>query len=100
MAESDYWNIYAVQQYTQIVLMNEFYSSGMLARHVSDLIGPSSGAFCTSCISRLWFVVIRVLLDTSSRYEVTARLRIRLVQNAPDNGPMRAETCRANIRDE
>ena len=34
---------------------------------VSDLIGPSSGAFCTSCIRRLWYVVIRVLLDTSSR---------------------------------
>ena len=40
-----------------------------LARHVSDLIGPSSGAFCTSCIRRLWYVVIRVLLDTSSRYK-------------------------------
>ena len=39
----------------------------MLARHVSELIGPSSGAFCTSCIRRLWYVVIRVLLDTSSR---------------------------------
>ena len=36
----------------------------MLALHVSDLIGPSSGAFCTSCICRLWYVVIRVLLDT------------------------------------
>ena len=42
----------------------------MLARHVSDLIGPSSGAFFTSCIHRLWYVVIRVLLDTSSRYKV------------------------------
>ena len=38
----------------------------MLARHVSDLIGPSTAAFCTSCIRRLWYVVIRVLLDTSS----------------------------------
>ena len=28
------------------------YSSLMLARHVSDLTGPSSGAFCTSCIRR------------------------------------------------
>ena len=44
----------------------------MLARHVSELIGPSSGAFCTSCIRRLWYVIIRVLLDTSSRYFVTA----------------------------
>ena len=52
--------------------MGEFYSALMLARHVSDLIGPSSGAFCTSCINRLWYVVIRVLLDTSSRYKETA----------------------------
>ena len=29
----------------------------MLARHVSDLTGPSSGAFCTSCIRRfgMWY---------------------------------------------
>ena len=59
--------------------MSEFYSALMLARHVSDLIGPSSGAFCTSCIRRLWYVVIQ------------------LVQNAPADGPMRSETCRANI---
>ena len=33
----------------------------------SDLIGPSSGAFCRSCICRLWYVVLLcVLLDTSS----------------------------------
>ena len=38
-------NIYAVQQDTQSFLMTEFYSSHMLARHVSDLTGPSSGAF-------------------------------------------------------
>ena len=42
----------------------------MLALLVSDLIGPSSGAFCASCIRRLWYVVIRVLLGTSSRYKV------------------------------
>ena len=54
-----------------VVLMSEFYSALMLARHVSDLTGPSSGAFCTSCIRRLWYVVLLcVLLDTSSRYEV------------------------------
>ena len=28
------------------------YSALMLALHVSDLTGPSSGAFCTSCICR------------------------------------------------
>ena len=54
-----------------VVLMSEFYSALMLARHVSDLTGPSSGAFCTSCIRRLWYVVLLcLLLDTSSRYEV------------------------------
>ena len=53
--------------------MSEVYSALMLALHVSDLTGPSSGAFCTSCIRRLWYVVIHVLLDTSSRYEVVGR---------------------------
>ena len=48
----------------------------MLARHVSDLIGPSSGAFCRSCIHRLWYVVIRVLLDTSSRYEAVEQYQV------------------------
>ena len=45
-------NIYAVLQDTQNVLKSEFYSALTLARHVSDLTGPSSGAFCTSCICR------------------------------------------------
>ena len=33
------------------------YSSRMLARHVSDVIGPSSGAFFTSCMCRfgMWW---------------------------------------------
>ena len=61
-------NIYAVQQDTQCVLMSKFYSAPVLARHVSDLIGPSSGAFCTSCIRRLcngWTCrVVRVLPHT------------------------------------
>ena len=55
-----------------VVLMSKFYSALMLARHASDLTGPSSGAFCTSCIRRFWYVVIRVLLDTSNPYFVTA----------------------------
>ena len=45
----------------------------MLARRVSGLTGPSSGAFY-ELYSQIWYVVIRVLLDTSSRYEVTAGL--------------------------
>ena len=47
--------------------MSKFYSALMLARHVSDLIGPSSGAF------------------------------LQLVKNAPEDGPMRSETCPANM---
>ena len=78
--------------------MSEFYSGLMLARHVSDLTGPSSGAFY-KLYSQIWYVVIRVLLDTSSRTRITTyqSLRIQLVQNAPDDGPVRSETCRANI---
>ena len=67
-------NIYALQQDTQSVLMSKFIQQ--LALHVSDLIGPSSGAFCTNCIGRLWYVVIRVLLDTSSRYKVVTAGRV------------------------
>ena len=55
-----------------VVLMSKFYSALMLALHVSDLIGPSSGAFCTSCICRLWYVVLLcVLLDVSSSTRIT-----------------------------
>ena len=53
------------------VFFNEWvYSSRMLARHVSDLTGPSSGAFYKLYL-QIWYVVLLcVLLDTSSRYEV------------------------------
>ena len=57
-----------------VVLMSKFIQHFLLARHVSDLTGPSSGAFCTSCIRRLWYVVIRVLLDTSSRYKLYSQI--------------------------
>ena len=53
--------------------MSKFCSAPKSARHVSDLISPSSGAFCTRCMCRVWYVVIRVLLDTSSRYKVVGR---------------------------
>ena len=65
-------NIYAVQQDTQSVLHEWVYSSRMLARHVLDLTGPSSGAFYKLYL-QIWYVVIRVLLDTSSRYEVICK---------------------------
>ena len=45
----------------------------MLARHVSDLTGPSSGAFYKLYL-QIWYVVICVLLDTSSRYKVVGRV--------------------------
>ena len=62
-------NIYAVQQDTQSFLMIEFYSSHTLARHVSNLTGPSSGAFCKLYL-QIWYVVLLcVLFDTSSRYD-------------------------------
>ena len=36
----------------------------MLARHVSDLIGPSSGAFFYKLYVQTWYVAILVLLDS------------------------------------
>ena len=51
----------------KVFLMIEFYSSHMLAQHVSDLTGPSSGAFFYKLYVQICYVVIRVLLDTSSR---------------------------------
>ena len=52
-----FFNIYAVQKDTQSVSISEFYSALMLARHVSDLTGPTSGAFCTSSMCRfgMWY---------------------------------------------
>ena len=64
--------IYAVQQNTQSFFNEWVYSSRVLARHVSDLTGPSSGSFYMLCV-QIWYVVLLcVLLDTSSRYFVTA----------------------------
>jgi hypothetical protein len=59
-------NIYAVQQDTQSFFMIEFYSSLMLARHVSDLTGPSSGEFVCKPYVQIWYVVIRILPHTKS----------------------------------
>ena len=61
--------IYMQSNKIHTVFFNEWvYSSRMLARHVLDLTGPSSGAFYKLYLQIL-YVVIRVLLDTSSRYE-------------------------------
>ena len=94
--------------------MSEIYSELMLARHVSDLTGPSSGAFCTSCIGSfgMWYYCSYYSTRPATTNFVTAgrveqyayyhipKLRIQLVQNAPDDGPVRSETCRANISSE
>ena len=56
--------IYAGQQVTQSVSISELYSSRMLARHVSDLTGPSSGAFYKPYL-QIWYVVIRSLIKNT-----------------------------------
>ena len=81
LTKSKIYNTYAVQQDTQsFFFMIEFYLSHMLARHVLDFTGPSSGAFVYKLYVQVWYAVIRVLLHTKSA--LTAR------------------TCRANICDE
>ena len=52
----------------------------MLARHVSDLTGPSSGAFFTSCICRfgMWYYCAYY----STRPAVTCRANIRAEYNS------------------
>ena len=69
-------NIYAVQQDTKVFLMSEFCSARMLPRHVSDFTEVTAG---------------RV------EYYHIPNLQIQLVQNAADAGPVRSETCRANL---
>ena len=49
--------------------------------------------FVQAVFADLVCAVIRVLLDIPN-------LQIQLVQNAPDDGPVRSETCRTNICDE
>ena len=61
--------------------MGEFDSTLKIARHVSDLTGPSSGVF-HKLYSQIWYVVIRVLLDMSSRYEVTLVLENMLTKSS------------------
>ena len=36
-------------------------------------------------------------VSSSTRVTTYQRLQIQLAQNAPDDGPMRSETCRANV---
>ena len=68
--------IYAVQQDTQSFLIIELYSPHLLARHVLDLTGPSSGAFVYKLYVQIWYVVILILSDTFSRYEVVGTVLV------------------------
>ena len=97
-------NIYAVQQDTQSVLMSKF------VQHLYQL-----DMFRTSSVHHQERLVQAVLADfgmwyycayystrpavssSTTRLTTYQSLRIQLVQNAPDDGPMRSETCRANI---
>ena len=81
-----------------VVLMSEFYSALMLALHVSDCIGPSSGAFCTSCIADLVCYIVPAGRVEQYTYYHIPNLEIQLVQNAPDDGPLQSETCRAKLK--
>ena len=68
-------NIYAVQQDTQSVAMSKFIqhlcSSTCFEPHWSIF----RSVFYKLCV-QIWYVVTRVLLDTSSRYEVVGRTEV------------------------
>ena len=70
-------NIHAVQQDTQSFLIIEFIHH-VLARHVSDLTGPSSGALYKLHL-QIWYAVIRILLDMSGRYFIRNSQTCRVV---------------------
>ena len=64
----------------------------MLARHVSDLTGPFQECFVQA--------VFADLVVSSTTRITTYQICKYSLYNAPDDGPVRSETCRANIRDE
>ena len=63
---------------------------------------------CRYCMCRLWYVVRNALPDTSSWYvlpetlyqlDVSARTIVciySIYKEAPEDGPLRSETCRAD----
>ena len=55
---------------------------------------------CRYCMCRLWYVVRNALLDTFSWYSVVPARTIvctyRIYKEAPEDGPLRSETCRAD----
>ena len=83
--------MYVVQQHAQSVSMSKFiqhlsFSSTCFGRHRSII---------RSVLYKLYSQAL--VCGTTVRIATSQSLRIQLVQNAPDDGPMRSETCRANI---
>ena len=73
------WTVYHLVIYMQsnrlhnVFLMSEFYSSRMFS---STCFGPHRSIIRSVLYKlylQIWYVVIRVLLDTSSRYKVVGR---------------------------
>ena len=73
--------------------MSEFCSALTLARHVSGLTGASSGKFLTSCIRRFGMCYYCAYY---LYYHIPKSANTVCAKNAPDGGPMRSETCKAN----
>ena len=69
--------MYSPTRYTKFFII-EFYSSHMFS---STCFGPHRSIFRSDFYKlyvQIWYVVIRVLFDTSSRYEVTAYILLYL----------------------
>ena len=101
-------NMYTFQRDTQcsctdclLILRCQLYMFRTVTVHLQELL-------CRYCMCRLWYVVIRVLFDTSSWYnvwgtlyqlDVSARTIVctySIYKEAPKDGPLRSETCTAD----
>ena len=104
-----YIHIHAVQQDTQIVLMSEFiqhlyyldmFRTSPVHHQERFLQAVLSDLLCGNTRTTRHVQPLRLDVSNSTRITTYQSLRIQLVKNAPDDGPMRSETCRANIYDE
>ena len=74
-----------------VVLMSKFYSALFVS---STCFGPHL-SIIRSVLYKLYLQTL--VCGTIVRTTTYQSLRIHLVQNAPDDGQMRSETCRANL---
>ena len=79
-----------------LVLRYQLYMFRTVTVHPQELL-------CKYCMCRLWYVVRNALVDTSSwTYQVVRFLPRTIVctysiyKEAPEDGPLRSETCRAD----